>query len=346
MALPLLDKTWNKDLNVEERTGGVHAGTDRRNVMLTIKNKLIGMAVPWTVIGSSDGVTSNMTGTDTWTDVTKVSFGSSGDPDPTANTSWIVLQQAAINAKFQILIAPTQINSRGGGAALIRMSPTAGFGTANGGTDGGVGNQNVPTATDEIELNPANTGWLDNEVTNFPALQDFILHFWQSSDGECTRIGCYNAVGSPFNCNFIFFEKPKNPIVEWTDPVIASWAAAGGSVLTFARFNDVDIWTRSNDPGGGEMRFYNTCEGSVSAMNPQNLTGINQLSGDYEFYPMGLRSNTAGAQGRHGERFDIWWVPTGMVNGTTVPLTPSPTKEFWVFDDMLLVGDGTDPTLI
>jgi hypothetical protein len=76
------------------------------------------------------------------------------------------------------------------------------------------------------------------------------------------------------------------------------------------------------------------------------LTGQNDLTGDYEFYPMGLRSNTVGARGRHGERFDIWWVPTSMLNGMTVPLTPAPTREFCVFEDLLFPWDGTLPVLV
>lgn len=348
MSLPTLDKTWNKDLNVAVRTLGVHSGEDRRRVMFTIKDKLVNMAVPWVVVGSSDGVSSNMTGTDLWTDSTKVSFGASGDPDANSNTSWIVLQQSAINPNFQILIGPSRINGqpRGAGDARISMSPKAGFGAANGGTDGGVGAHVWPTATDEITILDWADRWLDGIGTNFPALQDFILHFWQSTDGECTRVTLYSATGTPFNCNLIAFEKPKNPIAEWTDPVIGMWNGDGSAAMTYALWNDNSARTYANNPLGGSMKLIHTCEGAVLGALPQNNPGTNLLSGEYEFFPMGLYSDTAGAAGRHGERYDLWWVPTGMLNGMTVPLTPSPTKEFWVFDNMLLVGDGTDPVLV
>ena len=93
------------------------------------------------------------------------------------------------------------------------------------------------------------------------------------------------------------------------------------------------------------MNFYLTSEG-VNAGGGQNNTLANDLSGEYAIYPMGLWSPTLNAVGRHGEVFDMWWIPTSLLTHSTMPLTPSATREFMVQDDMLMVHDGSVPIVL
>ncbi len=349
MALPALSKTWIKDVNVEERTGG-DGKIDRRRILFTIKDKLVNMTVPWTVQGSSDGFTSGFDGpgTDRWATASNVSFGDAGI-DGTTGVSWIVLRQSAINAKFEVLLKCGQSSPAGAGNMAVYVSPVAGFGSVNGGTDGGTANASPPTATDQIQILGAGVSgaaWLDGTNVSAPGAEDFILHFWHSNDGECTRIRAYNVGGSPFNCMHVAFEKAKNPIPEWTNPAIFFWNSTSSIESIYSRYRDSNTNVWANSPLGGSMKFYLSSEGVISQANAEYLAIPNDLSGAYEFYPMGLFCLDSPTRGRHGERFDAYWVPLNMVNGMTVPLTPSPTKEFCVFDDMLEPWDGTPPVLI
>lgn len=343
MGLPIPDKTWNKELNVEFRTLG-DGKQDRREILFQIKERLKNMAVPWVVQYSSDGVTAGTAGdlVDRWASRADVSFGDSG-VDGQTGVSWMVMKQSAISTNFQIMFKCERSNPAGAGNLEMHFSPADGF------TGGTTGDTTPPSATDSIQVLGTSYGqgaaWLDGTNASAPTTQDFILHFWQSSDGECTRIFAYD-VTDVFNCMHVAFEKPKNPIAEWADPGFVIWYSPTSAANQFADFNDTSANCYANNPNGGEMKMLHTCEGYGAAMNPQNESGVNELSGDYEFYPMGLSSNTTLAGGRHGERFDIWWVPTSMLNGMTVPLTPSATREFAVFDDMLMVWDGTLPVLI
>lgn len=345
MALPILDKTWNIDTNVLVANSGNYI-VDRRTAMFLIKDKLVNMPIPWTVIGSSDGVTQGMDAVDRWTSAAKVSFGDAGIDGTTIN-GWIVLQQTGIGPKFQILIGPSKYNVYAG-VARISYSPVNGFGAANGGTDpAGVVLHDYPTASDELVLyqgNNINSPWLDGQAQNRSGNPDFRFHFWQSSDGACNRIIARNILNTNNGLN-IFFEKPKNPIAAWTNPVIAEWVSANTDRNTYALYNDAE-GIGGNAPSGGIMPLYATSEGAVSGALGQNITNANGLSGEWELYPQGLASNTNLYYGRHGSRFDVWWVSTAIPNGSTFPLTPSPTREFCVFDNMAFPWDGGLPVLI
>jgi len=345
MALPTLDKTWDIDTNNLVANSGNYT-LDRRASMFMIKDKLVNMPVPWTVIGSSDGVTQGMDAVDRWVTAADVSFGNV-TYDPSAINGWIVLQQTGIGPKFQILIGPSKFNTYAG-AARISYSPVNGFGAANGGTDpAGVILHDYPTATDELVLIVGNTtgsSWLDGHSQNRTGNPDFRFHFWQSSDGACNRIIARNILNANNGLN-IFFEKPKSPITAWTNPVIAEWVASTTDRNTYANYNDA-AGISGNSPAGPIMPMYATSEGVVSAALGQTIVNANSLSGEWELYPQGLASNTNPYYGRHGSRFDVWWVPTPLPNGSTFPLTPSPTREFCVFDNMAFPWDGSLPVLI
>jgi hypothetical protein len=341
MALPVLDKTWFDDLNIELRTLGFgNAQQDQRELMWQIKNALVNLPVPWTVEYSCDGVTAGTPGDniDRWTDRSDVSFGNAG-VDGTSGVSWIVLKQSSILANFQLMIKCDSEWSLQATDAEITVSPAAGY------TGGTTSDASPPTATDQVVVLTEGAEW-SYQSAGASTVYDYSMNVWQSSDGQCNRIFFRNLTnGSEFLQ--IRFEVPKNPIPEWTNPFIAMWLRDTGNAFDFGSNNDAaNLKAYTPTGGGGTMTFYSSCEGIVSAMNPQFTTGKNDLSGDYEFYPMGLHSRTLNSVGRHGEVFDLWYVPTLMVGGMTVPLTPSETKEFQVFGDMLIVNDGTSPVLV
>lgn len=364
MALPDLEKTWYKDLNVEERSSG-DGRIDRRRILFNIKDKLCNLPVPWVVAGSSDGSTFGFDGpanggaVDRWTDYTAASFDDSSMDPGKIGVGWVVLRQAAINPKFEILIQCKAANPAGAGSCCVWISPTQGFGAVNGGTDGSMNNTDPPTASDRIQIlgtsDLSGAPWLDGTNASSPGEEDFIFNYWQSDDGECTRIfalDCPNRINSTnvvtHNCLSIILEKPKNPLPEWPNPVIAAWTSKTTELLQYGDWNTSNINVFGNHPDGGAMKIYFTCEGIGVPINfAQGLVSRRRhgLTGKFELYPMGLVTIDQGAAGRLGERYDIWWVSEGLLNGTTIPVTPARTREFRVFNNMLAVWDGTVPVV-
>lgn len=345
MALPILDKTWFTDLNVRYTSFGA-SFENPREVMFQLAMRLINLPVPWTVSGSCDAAASGMDGVNRWLTNADVQFGLNGFDADFPGQSWIVLRQSAINAKFELLIRCSNASSASGVQAEIWISPTAGFGTANGGSDGGTGSR--PTAIDEVPVNGADglQLWWSPSATTGTIDTDTIVSYWQSSDGECTRIHMRLKVsGTMQNTTMIILDKPKNPVNGWSNPCIHSWEVTTVSVTSYLRFND-NIATRGA-LDGSNISLYLTSEAAVSSMLGQLSSGLaNELNGAFDIYPMSLHSGDVSSRGHVGEIFDLWWIPLALVDADTMPLTPGDTKEFAVYDDMLMVNDGTARLLI
>ena len=341
MALPVPEKTWNKDLNIELRTLGFgNAYQDQRELMWQIKNALVNLPVPWTVEYSCDGVTAGTPGdnVDRWTDRSDVSFGNTAQ-DGTTGVSWIVLKNSSLLTNFQLMIKCDSGWRLEGTDAEITCSPNAGY------TGGTTADASPPTATDQVVILTEGTSW-SYQGAGQSVVYDYSMNVWQSSDGECTRIFLRNLTNQSEFLQ-IRLEKAKNPIAGWTYPFIAMWYRNTTSAFSYGGNNDL-AQLKAHTPldGGKTMTFYASCEGHLSSANGQAVTGKNKFTDEYEFYPMGLTSRTLNSEGRHGEVFGMWYVPTLMANAMTVPLTPSETKEFQVFGDILMVNDGTSPVLV
>lgn len=329
MALPILDKNWNLDLNVEMRTSGV-AADDWMNILLLIKNKMIGMPSPWTVSGSSDGVTAAMDGVDRWATTADLNFG--------FNTrGWIVLRNPAISPNFEVCLYLSATNAPG--RMFIYVSPVAGFGVVNGGTDGTILNNGQPTATDGITI-LNNAAWFDG--TSTPNTDDYVLHFWQSLDGEVTRIKAYNITDGD-NMLDVFFEVPKNPVSGWANPSVFAWRTGTTEINGYASLYDLASTYSSID---ATAVLFMTSEGFTNSAVGESNLGVNQLSNEWDLLPMGMACNVFPFKGRHGERYDIWWNSEGLPNASTMPLTPADTKEFTVFDATLQVWNGSTPVIM
>jgi hypothetical protein len=334
VSLPVLAKSWLFNLNHRVAAAGTAAATCQAVLRYT-KNTLLGFASnAWTVIGSCNSVASGMDAVDRWiTDGNLVWSASPGTVH-----SWIVLQQAAINPKFQLCIALNPTVSSSTGRANILISPTAGFGLANGGTNGSTTVR--PTATDEITLVAVNAAWLDGNVSGTNA--DYLVNVWQSSDGQVTRI----LFRSPQTASDQFrgyasFERPKNPIAAWTSPCVAGWLSSLTGALKYSTLNDAANLV-GNKPSGGSMSLFCTTEG-VNAGLGENVTTVNDLTGGYQITPMGLLCTDAGARGRHGELFDLWFGVTALQDGDTYP--SAGTKQLIQTGHLVQVWNGSTPIM-
>lgn len=336
MSLPALAKTWQFNLNHRVPAAGTAQATAQA-VMLYLKNSLIGFASnPWTVIGSSSSVAAGMDAVDRWVTTANLVWAQAGNVH-----SWIVLQQAGINAKFQVCLELVFFTTGQPGRMVLAVSPMAGFGVTNGGTNGGTTSR--PTATDEIVLLNGTTGtatqgtWLDGSAA--AANADYLVNAWQSSDGQVTRV-VFRTPGSAFR-GYAAFERPKNPVAQWVNPSMAIWMSDTTNVLAYSTLNDA-VSYHGNKPGGGDMPLFCTTEG-VNAGLGENVTTVNDLTGGYQLTPMGLLSTTAGARGRHGEVFDLWFGVTSLQDGDTYPANG--TKQLIQMGHLAFPWNGSTPIM-
>lgn len=353
MALPTLDKTWQFT-----RTGGasttnkrlISTGvplTDQRQALLQIINDMISFPLsPWTVVGSANGAGSfGMDGVNRWDGLTKLVFATNTG---TAH-SWIVLQQSGISTKFQIcfdLVNASNLSNADGRYMDLYVSGAAGFGTANGGTDGT--NTTRPTATDENPYGTTgNANFIDGGSNVTAHTQETIISTMQSSDGQAFRC-LIRLPGSRYSVYFNC-EKPKNPISGWTNPYFGRWTcivSSSGDQPTYANFNDTsNMRTRVTALGTPtNTGLYVGTEGFSGAMAGQWIVSRNELLDQWELYPTNLYcTSPSGARGRYGKPFDMWWCSTSLSSGETFPSDGS--RQFLVVGDIVIPWDGSIPVL-
>ena len=216
MAAPALQKTWQGGSTAggTQFVNVIVTGTTPRDTLWAIKNAMVNFfAVPWTVIGSSDGVNASMDGTDRWIDSGDIIFRTTGGTP----VSWIVLQQTGIGATFQVLLYINDLLSQDPNRENITIIANAGgFGTANGGsTDGDT--INLPTPSDTSKnFGVDGTGWMGAEGVTPTQM---ILTCISSTDGQCTRIiASKQSTGIPVAA--LGFEVPRLPPATWTAPAL------------------------------------------------------------------------------------------------------------------------------
>jgi hypothetical protein len=311
MPSPAPTKTYFHSIN-NEVSGNANSTEDAQQLLWGIKEQMKalgsgGGGAPWTVTGSSDaaGAFGNNDNVDRWVDPTDLRFATSG------NISWITMQQSAINAKTQIMFYTDYgaTGASGGRAIEIVLSPQAGFGAANGGTDGSATVR--PTATDEIVVHAPNQ-WLAGLTT----ASSYWYHVAVSSDGEMT---IWTITRGNRCTSFFFVGKPRLPKSGWTNPVVAGFNAAANTTTDagdYNAFNDNSNVDGSNNGTALVMRA--TTEMAVSSMVGQ-LQAAPDVNGEWPLTPMGLRSLTAGHLGHAGEIFDMRWCAVTRVTGDTYP---------------------------
>lgn len=240
---PPLQKTWQGG----STNGGTEfvnvavTGTTTRDTLWAIKNAMVNfVANPWTVIGSSDGANASMDGTDRWIDSGDIVYPTNGG-DP---FSWVVLEQTAIGATYQILLYTNELLAADPNRENVGITSNAGgYGTANGGGDGSTTTLPTPSdATKNASLD--GTEWLGGETTP----TQMVLTCIMSGDGECTRIvASKQSTGIPVAG--LGFEVPRLSPSTWTTPALLylfkSTVASGLSCFRWE--------TMSNAVTNGEM---------------------------------------------------------------------------------------------
>jgi hypothetical protein len=328
MAVPAQSKTWQFNVNQSMAATGTVIG-NMRAILRTIKNSMTAFGtLPWTVSGSSDATTSGMDGTDRWSADNKLIWSG------TVAFSWIVLRQTGVAAKYEILIALNITNANGAQLSAY-MSSSAGFGVANGGTDGSTTTR--PTATDEVTL--LSGIWADNTGGNL----SYKLHVQQSTDGQCTRaLLCTSGK----TVSFWLFDKPANPISAWTHPAIgcvAGSANSAASICLYTQFNDTALIGFRQGSTNGTL-FCATTFNALSCIGEQ-LSVANDLSSDWGFYPITFVSATVGLRGKWGEVFDLYWgQSTGLTGGDQYD--GSGSKTWTYFECFNIPWDGSTTALL
>lgn len=228
-----------------------------------------------------------------------------------SNHSWGVFQQTGIAARFQVCI---DLSSAVSTTATIVVSPTAGFGAANGGADGTATAR--PTATDERVL-VSNTTWGGPASVNFGS----ILHVMKTADGKCMRVF---VMRDTVVYGYWQFEQPANPVTGWTDPSasaavgLGTTGAPGTSAIPQTFFGtSFNQWSKT----AGGTSFSSVClsEGDLGASATNSLLFLNEADNSYPNIPVGLFSITVAARGINGVLRDRYWASNQLANGFTAP---------------------------
>lgn len=320
MNLPVLEKTWQFDVNISNDVTGTDEG-DINSILLKVKNALLGFgSAPWVVVGASDSVVFNMAGNDLW--------GVSTDlvHDFAAPHSWIVLKQNGISANTSICIDldhPTVTR-----LSLI-FSPSAGF------TGGSASAR--PTATDE-SIMFLRDFWFGTWAGT--AGHPLRAHVLQSDDGECTRVvtASDNEVRG-----FWLIDRPSNPVLGWTAPAICMATAdkGAGNTLKYTNWFNTGSGVISAEGPVTTMPLFLTAESKL-AWPYVNVPSVRmELNNEIGLCPLGLFHNvTSGQRGRHGHIFDFW--ATSSIPATGDSFDDAGSHELAIFDDFVLPWNGTN----
>ena len=321
-------KTWQFNLNnlvlSDNTVGGTNAHFDRRTLLLGIKNALKGFGTqPWTVVSSSDSSTSGAS--DLWVDEGDLVWR---DDDGAAVFSWIVLRQTAISTTFDLLITCEEDAVANDGSRMGAWVAQAGF------TGGSTTVR--PTATDERQLRDSTlSGYWGSGGDG--GTYDYRWHAMQSTDGQCTRVLIFV---NDVNTGFWFFDKPANPLSQWTNPYVASIQGSNDittNECSFARYYDTA--QGGSQFGGLAIGLYLSGEGFGSAAVGEQVTVPNQQDGTFIASEMGLCSLSSTFTGRMGEMFDLWWGFSFAGTGSYYPDTG--TKTYVQVQDMIFPWDGS-----
>ncbi len=338
MALPTVTKTWQYSVN--NRWGGQTPGAgqlqieaDVGEMLWHIKDSLTGFSSnPWAVIASSDGSTAGLS--DLWTTYQNVEWNSSG------NRSWILLRQSQIATNFELLF---DCQASNGSAYLGRWYVCIdGFNTTSIAPD----TPPVANSARTWKLNLDNTIYTRMGRTSNSSAEAGRVHIMMDTTGKLTRIvSCQFGLAK----NFLLIDAPDDATVwtpGWTDPTVVLQRAFDTSErCTYTYMND-DVAGYGYYEGtyNNTFNLYLTSEMHTSDMIGQLYTFPDDQTGEWPMCPIGLYSSSVGMQGpRRASLTDIWWGSTAIKTGDCYPITPTDSKEFVQFGDLILPWNGTTP---
>lgn len=368
MPLPSVEKTYQYDLNnlvlaAGSGVTGTDANTDRKDLLWQIKESLTDLTgnwtVPWTVIGSSDSLTSNMTGTDLWTTAANLIWNIDGSA-----RSWIVIENTGLGLQLCIECC-CNANFEGGGIRVYASK--VGFGTANGGTNGSTTAR--PTATDNCELRNRfenDDGCWSGAADGSP--RQYRWHIVGSTDGEVWNVLIYH---NSALVGFWRWEKPKNPPVGWNSPAVLQMLGGNSDTANADTDTRAGISSDGHTTALDGTRRGTRAGQSISNLNDSQRTpvypyswgfssggfvmaknsnaALHPITGNPLLYPIWWWTRAVGmGRGRLGSAYDLWLKTqtVGGAAGDTYPSNPA-TPQFLVAGDNYVVPwDGSTAPLI
>ena len=311
MALPVWQKSWN----LLHWKGGFEADSTQNNesVMVAFKD-LLKASGHWTVIGSSDGSTWNMTGTDLWTGVAAMS-----------NQNWIVLQNTNIGAAGAFQICLDFLGSSYAGNVRIYFSPGGNFVS-----DGTTSTSVPPVASDRRQYRDSFLGSGGNDTG------DRFVDLWYSTDGTAWRAIAHGNQGADLNQMWVL-EEATSPRTDWTDnylfysadPVLANWTSGIN-----------DPWVTAD---GIETTMRMTAEGNNSGWLVEQ-DGCAYINEDDEWVMQKALywfCNNSRKYGIWGKPTDWWFVNNALATKTLLPSTGATTHI--IYHNVVLPWDNTAP---
>jgi hypothetical protein len=310
MTAITFDKTWAVDEYLTSDVGS--AADNAKEVLYHIKR--IMCLHGWTVVASSNGTTADTN--DNWNSRTDIVGATAG----TAH-SWIVLQNTAIAATFQVCF---DMASATIGNMTCAVSYSAGFTTFT-------STLNRPTATDEAVLLSVAT-WFPNVDTSYS------ITMYYSSDNKCNRI-YISLVGWDYTTygTFFIFDSPKDPASWWDEPWVAG---VKNGPPTYANLNSSSatskLFTKIN---GVKCDISLASWGTTAAYGTLSVGNGQDYNGAYVLSPMPIISITATRPGVIGLMYDLYWIGDGVPHGTYIPTAAGPRRLF-TYSNIAQANDG------
>lgn len=250
-----------------------------------------GGVAAWSVLGSSDSVNFNMSGTDLWDVPAKIVHS-------TGNHSWIVLQQplqGSAPGYLQVCL-DFPFTSSAPAACHVSFSISAGY------TGGSISAR--PTAIDEIVVNTAEV------VSTSGATGSCGVNCLKSTDGKVTRM-IVTKDGALQPKAYWVFEELADIESYWTSKTVVAVAP-----LSHAGLNSTsNLFNYQGGSNSGKMSWASSNTYALSSSNGPTTMNRPDYGGAWPVFPCGVFNDVGASRGKLGNFADLWAVsyasPTG-----------------------------------
>ncbi len=318
-------------LTYENASGATEAFSGSYRVLIGTWSSLPNGRSPWKCKGSGAGTTgkgSGMDGIDRWVRSADLQTSTSG----VGNRSWFVAQNEVSGAELCFFQYTNSTSSEFERIELV-CSPNNGF-------TGGSATAR-PTATDESILLANSIDWCGKTDVVSPPWR---IHVAQTTDGYDLHLWLHTLVDETL---FIFSRIPtgvqgdsvkpwngtRNVMGARNNMDVASWSD------TAAAYACIDKDASAGGPFKPAFKLQtDLCNNSPL---PTQLKALrNEVSGEYQVYPIGLFTATTSVRGRHGRMPDMFFVGDGGSAG--MPMGARMASNAWVrVGDFLLPWGGS-----
>lgn len=245
----------------------------------------------WTVEGShnGDGTLNNNNQVDSWTSAQAV--------DRVSNDVWVHLKSPGVGT-YEIIVGVGYSAANTNASAIrILLSPSAGFGSVNGGADGTT--TAAPTATDQYDL----YSYTASNTTI--GLHSYGVYVAASTDGKNTRLMMKQGNEISWWVGLETVDDPRSDLDggrAWTVRTLV-----GGPTPVENEMDDVYNTTALyyGDVSGTRRTFYIGAQGYASSLSQLLLRAEN--NGQFPVTPVDLYNNTTAEKGYMGTIPDLYW---------------------------------------